>query len=100
MPRYTRPTGRHLRLPNDVKLDKRGGVPGWDLQGQDIAEITVGMAKGAPYWGLSVVGVNNQRKSILFDSPDQLDALITMLKKFRQDADWDSMLWKQAVRGD
>jgi hypothetical protein len=110
MPRLTRIKGRNLPLSGPVTLTKVDGLSGWDLYGSDTAEVTIGMAayekspvhgygnRYTPYWGISVVGVNNQRKSIVFDSIEDIDNLISMLQRFKESGDLEALKFRSAVR--
>ena len=88
-----------LRTPGELKLRKEIIMEGHDLQGEPIGEIAIGVAeKGHPYYGISLVGVNNQRKCVVFQDPAQLDTLIEMLAEFRNSDSFLAWSWQQAVR--
>lgn len=88
----------NITAPKDMKIKKELILYGHDLHGDNIASIAVGTCTNAPYWGICVVGVNNQRKSIVFDNEEDLDMLIKQLQHFKATADFDAMRWRQAVR--
>ena len=89
--------GYRLQVTPDMKVKKELVINGWDLTGNNTASIAVGTCTNAPYWGICVVGVNNQRKSVVFDNEEDLDLLIKQLQHFKETADFDAMRWRQAV---